>query len=891
MAAALTAYGVGGRADRHAETTVPTPALEGATGENGAGSKWFYEQRAYPAAYTPKNALARAERQVRALRTTRTRDPSAPTLSASTGSLDWTELGPKPIGTRGDARVGPYFGSMPLAGRVSAIATDPTNADVVYVGGAVGGVWKSTDGGASWAPKFPTSGASFAIGSIAVDPSNTQNVWVGTGDPDNNYDNYYGMGIYRSTNGGSSWAKVGGSLFDGCFVADLAIVDSSTVVAAVLEFPGAQNPVCATDRRGVWRTTDGGSTWTKITLPNSSDQSPSDFSQPPGSPSTIYLATYFDGVYKSTNGGASWTNLGVENLYRGKVAAYDANTVYVAYADPTTFNLAGVWKTVDGGAHWSGVVGPGGSNTPCDYDPPGPQAICDNVLTLAVDPTDPTAFYVGGVRLFRYASSGATATLVGYGNCGGCIHVDQRASVFDAANRLWIGNDGGVYRTDDAGASFLNRNGSGTGSLAITEFEPWTSGSIAKGTFVGGTQDEGTVRYTSATGLDWRMDMGGDGGATAFVNASTYYASNFDANLYKTVDGGTTFTDVSGPWAGDNSKNFPPLEMSPSSSSTLYRGTTRIWRTTNGAGSWSPISPVYGGSVSAIGSAASDANVLYAGWSSIGAHNVGSGPAQLRYTTNGGTTWTDVGLCQLPDRYITDIAVDPVSANDAIVTFSGFGTGHVFQTTNGGASWANISGNLPDTPVNAVAVDYTKSPATIFLATDVGVLWSADGGTSWMDTSVGLPETVVMDLRIDGAGLVAATHGRGAFTAPLPGSPPPAPPPPPPPPLCMTVPGTPTNVTATAGDGQATVSWTPPASNGGSAVTSYVITPYIGTSAQPATTVATVTSATVTELTNGTTYTFKVAAKNAVGTGEQSSASNAVTPKAATTTTNSPCRR
>ena len=160
-----------------------------------------------------------------------------------------------------------------------------------------------------------------------------------------------------------------------------------------------------------------------------------------------------------------------------------------AYADPATFNLAGVWKTVDGGAHWSGVVGPDGSNTPCDYDPPGPRAICDNVLTLAVDPTDPTAFYVGGVRLFRYTSSGATATLVGYGNCGGCIHVDQRASVFDAANRLWIGNDGGVYRTDDAGASFLNRNGSGTGSLAITEFEPWTSGSIAGGTFVGGTQD------------------------------------------------------------------------------------------------------------------------------------------------------------------------------------------------------------------------------------------------------------------------------------------------------------------------------------------------------------------------------------------------------------------
>ena len=135
------------------------------------------------------------------------------------------------------------------------------------------------------------------------------------------------------------------------------------------------------------------------------------------------------------------------------------------------------------------------------------------------------------------------------------------------------------------------------------------------------------------------------------------------------------------------------------------RGTTRIWRTMNGAGSWSPISPVYGGSVSAIGSAASDANVLYAGWFSIGAHNVGSGPAQLRYTTNGGTTWTDVGSCQLPDRYITDIAVDPVSANDAIVTFSGFGTYRETRAfrccstsmrttgqTSGGCAWTERQG-------------------------------------------------------------------------------------------------------------------------------------------------------------------------------------------------------
>jgi photosystem II stability/assembly factor-like uncharacterized protein len=760
----------------------PTPS--GETGDEiSGGAEWFYEQRAGPGAQTPAGALARAERQARALRT-------SPRPGAPTAPLDWTELGPKPIATRGDARVGPYFGSLPQSGRVTAIASDPSNTDIVYLGSPVGGVWKSTDGGASWTPKFPTNQGSFAIGALALDPSNPQNVWAGTGEPNNvrgaQGDSYFGMGIYRSTNGGSSWSKVGGTTFDGCFIADLSVVDSNTIVAAVLEFPGVQNPACGMARRGVWRTTDGGSNWTKITLPNSSQQAPSDFSQPPGSPSTIYLATYYDGVYRSTNGGASWTNLGIENLDRGAVTAYDANIAYVAYADPVTHDLAGVFKTIDGGAHWSSVVGPGGPDTPCDENPPGPRAVCDNILTLAVDPNDSTTFFVGGVRLFRYTSSGATATLIGHGNCSECIHNDQRASVFDASHRLWIGSDGGIYRSNDLGASFLNRNGSGAGALAIVEFYPWTSGSIADGTFIGGTQDDGVVKYTSSTGLNWRMDLGGDGGATAFESPSTYYGSNFGPALYKTVDGGATYTDVSGPWSGDNAQMYPPLEMSPSSSSTLYRGTNRIWKTTDGADSWSPISPIYAeyqAFVSAIGLAASNVNVLYAGWTwPTDANGNATGPTQLRYTTNGGATWTDVPSAQLPNRYITDIAVDPANPNNVVATFSGFGAPHVYRTTNGGTVWRNISGNLPDTPVNAVAVDYTTSPESIFVGTDVGVFWSADGGTTWGDTSESLPQTVVMDLRIDGSSLIAATHGRSAWMSSLPlPLPPPLPPPPPPP--------------------------------------------------------------------------------------------------------------
>jgi len=174
--------------------------------------------------------------------------------------------------------------------------------------------------------------------------------------------------------------------------------------------------------------------------------------------------------------------------------------------------------------------------------------LCHYHFTLAVDPTDSTTFFLGGIRMFKYTNSGATKAPIGWGYCDGCIHADQHASVFDSSHRLWVGNDGGIYRSDDGGASFLNRNGTGAGALAITQFNPGTSGSIAGGTFLGGTQDNGTVKYTSATGLDWHIDHGGDGGATAFASPSTYYASYNGPDLFKTTDGGTSYTDVSGGW-------------------------------------------------------------------------------------------------------------------------------------------------------------------------------------------------------------------------------------------------------------------------------------------------------------------------------------------------------
>src|SRR6476660_2332775 len=154
-----------------------------------------------------------------------------------------------------------------------------------------------------------------------------------------------------------------------------------------------------------------------MTLPSSSHEAPGDFSQVPGAPSTIYLTTYLDGIYKSTDGGASWTKVAdTTGLYRGAVSAFDADVVYAAYTNLDTDLLGGVFKSTDGGSTWHVVAGSGGNDSPCTY-PPGIDfvPVCHYHFTLAVDPTDPTTFFLGGIRMFKYTNSGATRAPIGYG--------------------------------------------------------------------------------------------------------------------------------------------------------------------------------------------------------------------------------------------------------------------------------------------------------------------------------------------------------------------------------------------------------------------------------------------------------------------------------------------
>jgi hypothetical protein len=705
--------------------------------------RYFHDQRAFPFQTIPPQALQTAREDY--LR----RWPPPPLGSAPTipGSV-WGPIGPDNI---------PNF-FIQSAGRVATVAIHPTDSNTIYVGAAQGGVWKTTNGGASWTPLTDTQ-CSLAMGALAIDPVNPNIVYAGTGEENFASDSYYGCGVLKSTDGGTTWTQVGASTFDtstgGARISRLVIQSStagSTTTTTLL---------VASDF-GVYRSTDSGSTWTQVLTGTATD-----ILFDPTNSSIAYVAlgipggSASNGVYKSTNAGNSWTklsggfptsNVGRINL---AIAASAPSTLYASVQNTSSSSfgsLLGIFVTTNGGMTWTQLGASGASCTgdnQCWYD-----------MTIAVHPANPQIAYFGANSVFKSTNGGAT-----FSNITGSIHVDQHAFAFDPQNPnvIYAGNDGGLYKSTDAGVSWQSLNT----NLAITQFYPGISMHPTDPTpiVMGGTQDNGTLRYTGTTA--WTLVLGGDGGYTAvdFNTPTTAYAEtqwtpNSGSAGPRRSDnvGSSSFVlKTSGINLSDSARFMPPLVMSPSDPSRLDFGTCRVYRTTNKAESWTAISPscpTWSGTVTAIAEAPSSSLVIYASTSA----------GSVRVTIDGGTTWTLI-TTGLPARFPTALAVHPTVAGTAFVTFSGFGTGHVFMTTNTGANWTDISGDLLNVPVNAILVDPGDPTNTIYIGTDLGVFKTSNGGTNWSPLNNGLPNVAVFDLGFrPGVGvLVAATHGRGMF--------------------------------------------------------------------------------------------------------------------------------
>lgn len=686
--------------------------------------KWFYRRRAGggPTAYL--DAVAEAE----ALRR------SSP--AAAVGTLAWGALGPAPIGT--SSYSWNWGGKVPYGGRVTAIAPHPEDPRTAYVG-TLGGVWKTTNDGATWTPLFQDQ-ASLAIGDVAVDPSRPEVVFAGTGEASSRR-SYLGAGIFRSPDGGATWEKVGGSSLDSCHVNEIAIEPAEGRIVVVTADGDGR---CA--GAGLWRSADGGATFEQELVGGK----PTDVAVAPNNGAVWFAGFHGNGIWRSADSGATWTRLpGVPTLNTGRVEldvqpAEGAPTqvVYAAVASSGGI-LYGVYRSDDSGATWRVLEEPRDScGFQCNYD-----------LALAVHPEDPDRASFGGIYLNQYVSGRATS--VGWDE----IHVDFHALEFDARRRLWVGGDGGIYRTGDGGSTFSNLNAGLNTNLVY----PGISGAH-RGPLYAGFQDNGSAVYEGAAG--WRLVSGGDGFSTASnpADPEVAYTTYQYGNVMKIVDGVTCPRPaVNGLTSGEGKAPFmSTIAMHPRDDNVAYAGARRVFKTTNADSTgceettWAPVGDDLDSFVVAIAPAPSRPAAIYAATSGG------------LWVTKDSRTWADASS-GVPAGLVTDVAVHPTAPRRAWAAAAGFGTGHVFRTTDFGRTWVDVSGNLPDAPAGAVVVDARSKPPTLYVGTDVGVFWSDDGGSSWQNTSLGLPQVIVMDLLLDPKAnrLLAATWGRGVWSARL----------------------------------------------------------------------------------------------------------------------------
>jgi uncharacterized repeat protein (TIGR01451 family) len=768
------------------------------------------------------NQQAGAMRAAAAHTATDLRKNGTPATGPATFTTAWAALGPNPIVqvTRGSGT----FTAM--SGRIGALAIRPSNGQFI-LGAAQGGIWLYDSATGTWSPKTDTL-ASLSIGALAIAPSNDAIIYAGTGEGALSGDSYFGNGILKSMNGGANWAHVSGDFFEAVSVSRLIVdpTNPNHLYASVLRGRGGarRTTPAVHSRFGIWESTDGAATWTLLKEAKDESNGATDIELDPRNPQTLYASFWGDAIYKSTDGGANWSPV-MNGLPVADYASHQTRfsiaishpvgagvgaTLYAGFdwEDAAGDHPSRVFKSTDGAASW--VMLPGGEDPEKVEDYCGGQCFYDNVIE--VDPTNPNIVFaagqfdydIGSGGIFRSDDGGQT-----WRNLGWDQHPDFHAFAFDPSNTAHIlsGSDGGVWFSPNRGGrptaadpldavDWVNLNGTvdpatagvaARSNLQIGQFTSIATVPTVPLRVWGGTQDNGTLRKTATTNQQWFDVASGDGGQVLVdpTNANYVYGTYFGVTPYRYTNGGASFFSNqyirSGINLADRSDFYIPFVMNKANPSQLFLGTYRLYRTDNakagsaGDVSWKIVSP--------------DLTSGCTGIAPNGARNctisaIGVGGGQAVYTgsldglvyistdaqVNNNPTWTRLDNGKLPKRPVTQFAVDPSNYRIAYAAYAGFNAaspskpGHVFKTTDGGQTWTNISGNLPDSPVNSVILDPSYAN-TLYVGTDVGPFGTFDGGITWSPLGSGFPIVSIWQLDLDPSHrtMAAGTHGRGAF--------------------------------------------------------------------------------------------------------------------------------
>ncbi|PHI18481.1 hypothetical protein CEQ90_17860 [Lewinellaceae bacterium SD302] len=676
-------------------------------------------------------------------------------------------------GGRGGTETWETMGPVNRAGRALSLAFNPQNANTLWLGTASGGLWRSHTeglGGDAW-EYVPTGFPVLGVSTIAFAPGDSTTMYIGTGEVYNyqaagtgaayrSTRGSYGMGILKSTDGGENWEMS----LDWSY-------DQNRGIWMIKVHPNDPQIVYAATTNGVYRTMNGGNDWEEVL----SATMVTDLVIHPESPDSIVvgvgnLGSPGRGIFRSTDGGDNWDQI-TENIppdFQGKIqlnfAPSEPDILYASIGNGFSSAEGATWlcRSTDFGASWTVV-------NQTDY------SLWQGWFSHDVDvsATDPDHIVAIGITTWRSTDGGQNLIYETDGGIGpsnpdpadntpgNVVHSDCHDVQFHPTNPdiVYVVSDGGVHRSTDGGQTFAFANG---GLQTCQFYNGFSTAVTDESIAMGGLQDNGTILWNGDD--TWTVILGGDGSWSAInpVDPSIYYGSSQRLNVLRNTPGfGWENMDID---QIGSAAFIAPYVISATNGNILYAGHGGVSKTLNGGDSWS----ITNGGASLDGNpvlsmeVASNPDVVYA--ATAPTTIFGGTRSGLFVTEDGGNSWSErTGI--LPDRYPMDITVDPTNEAIAYVTFSGFGSGHVYKTLDYGENWIDISGDLPDLPTNAVIVD-PLYPDHVYIGNDFGVYASLDGGETWEGFQEGLYDAVmVFDLKISPTNrkLRAATHGNGAF--------------------------------------------------------------------------------------------------------------------------------
>ena len=665
---------------------------------------------------------------------------------AAISGVSWKEQGPNNLG-----------------GRTRAIMVDPNDGtgNTVWAGSVGGGLWKTTNMNSStpnWAPVNDLAG-NLAVSSIAYDPSNPLVMYFSTGEGYFNIDAIQGLGVWKSTDGGSTWSQLAATNNSNFYFCQKVAVNSTGVVFAATS-------------TGLRRSADGGTTWTKVLGSGLGiTGAVSNFAYDVEIAANGAVFASLDGsVHKSTNAGVTFgaaQSLPVAaNRIELACAPNDANFAYALIESGNA--VAGIARTTDGGTTWTART------EPADADPgvgatdfSRGQAWYD--LAIAVDPNNRDRLFTGGVDLFVSGDGAGTWTQVAhwYGGFGfQYAHADQHNIVFQngSSSVAYFVNDGGVYRSANANAvtpTLLDRN---TNYRTAQFYSAAIHPTALTAYYLAGAQDNGSHQFNTS-GPQPTVEVTGGDGAFCHIDQDQpqfQFTSYVQNDYFRSTDGGATWTNIT----SSGGQFINPSDYDDVNN-RLYacNGNNNFtrWNDPQTGNSFTTVAiAAFNGTVSAVKVSPNTANRVFFG--------TDSGRVVRVDTAHAAAVGTNIST-GLPAGYVSSVEVETGNDSHLLVTYSNYGLNSVWESTDGGTSWTSVEGNLPDMPIRWALFNPNNADQAI-IATELGV-WSTDnlngGSTVWGASNSGLANVRVdmLQVRQSDKYVIAATHGRGLFASDL----------------------------------------------------------------------------------------------------------------------------